>query len=185
MLGSARSLTVLGAVPAHPPGPLRAAQGTGYRKPSLGRFSKLELRKVNLALSSCNVACEAHVVSVLYLLTGFQRGGGCFAKRKRRGKLSWKQAMGEAGGVGLLVLVLVELWFHCVRGLPGTDRPGDPRDKHLTPVLLAQVPLKNKPVSCPCHLGSKLLYFHLFLFSCLDVKYKLDGKKKYWDDSSL
>lgn len=44
--------SALGAVPAHPPGPLRAAWGTGYRKPSLGRFSKLEPRKVNLPLSS-------------------------------------------------------------------------------------------------------------------------------------
>ena len=115
--------SALGAVPANPPGPLRAAWGTGYRKPSLGRFSKLEPRKVNLPLSSGNVACKAHV-SVLYFQTGFQRGGSCFAKRKRRGKLSWKRAMGEAGGVRLVVVVVLELWFHCVRGLPGTICPG-------------------------------------------------------------
>lgn len=137
VLRSACSLTALGAVLAHPPGPLRAAHWMGNRRPSLGRLSKLEPRKVNLSLSSWNVACKAHAVSVLYFLTQFQRGGGYFAKRKRRRTLSWKRAVGEAGGVGVLVLVVLELWFHHVRGLPGTVHPGGPRDKHLTPFLFA------------------------------------------------
>lgn len=84
-----------------------------------------------------------------------------------------EESSGEAGGVGVLVLVVLELWFHHVWGLPGTVCPGGPRDKHLTPVLFAQVPLKNKLVSCPLPPESKLFYFHLSLFSCLDVKYKL------------
>lgn len=81
-----------------PSGPLWSCLGNGQWETFPGKVLKLELRKVYHSLSFQNLGHKACDVSAPCFPAGFQRGGSCFAKRKRKREAVLKNE-GESLGV--------------------------------------------------------------------------------------
>lgn len=160
---------------------LGAAWRTGHRRPSLGRFLKVELRKADAGL-------EQNVPKMWGVgLTVCQPGVSWHDFRERGASLQRKRQHREAVveksvGEGRLVVVEFPLVLLLAEAPSYTALPHCPM-RHTPSSGSLSVHLLEKPnliwVSIPYNRGSKVFYVHPVLPYYLGVKCKL-ASNKYW-----
>lgn len=100
---------------------------------------------------------------------GFREEEAALQREREEGSCRGEERGGRLGVFDLsVVLLCTRLTMHCpvhvfLRGTPS-----------LSSLSISPVKKSNLSWVCiPCNLGSKLFYFHLFISSYLDVKFKL------------